>query len=113
MLIEHVYRNICSSLSAYVQHHLLGQDTVSTKIEEIILRPNSLCVKTTNEIGPLGCNTAFSFRHQLPSLQILLRSLFGLFRDIGKREGWLVSLSIGFKRQPVEGNENGRHGIPR
>src|SRR6266516_5040068 len=113
MLIERVYRNICSSLSAYVQQHLLGQDTVSTKIEEIILRCNSLCVKTTNEIGPLGCNSPLSFRHRLPSLQILVRGLFGPFRDIGKGEVWLVNLPIRIKRQPVEDNENGRHCIAR
>src|SRR2546421_11345926 len=111
MLIKRVYRNICSSLSAYVQHHLLAQDTVSTKIEEIILRCSSLCIKTTNEIGPLSCNSSLSFCQRLPSLQILVRGFFCLFRDIGKGEVWLVNLPIGIKRQLVEYNENGRHCI--
>src|SRR2546421_926653 len=71
----------------------------------------SFCIKTTNEIGPLSCNSSLSFCQRLPSLQILVRGFFCLFRDIGKGEVWLVNLPIGIKRQLVEYNENGRHCI--
>jgi len=83
---------------------LLGKQTVTTKVEKVILRSNGLCVKTRNKSRPVCGNCLLGRGKALPSLQVLLGSILGLLSNIREGQVRLVDLSVGVQRKLLQGD---------
>ncbi|KAI6762879.1 hypothetical protein HG530_008859 [Fusarium avenaceum] len=104
VLIKSVDGDIGTNGLSHNQKHLLGKQTVATKIEEVVLGGDGLGVETGNEFRPVCGNGLLCGRQALPTLKVLLGGILSLLRNIREGQVGLVNLSVRVKRKLFQGD---------